>query len=110
MNIANIVYSKINKAVENADLIILAVPVGSMGDVAKQIKPFLKKGAIITDTGSTKLSVIRDIESFIPSGVFTDYFGLTNDTIVQGFKTKSVSDYSTVALSISPNFNVLVVS
>ena len=70
MNIANIVCSKINKAVENADLIILAVPVGSMGHVAKQIKPFLKKGTIITDTGSTKLSVVRDIESFIPSGVF----------------------------------------
>ena len=69
MNIADVVCGKINQAVENADLIILAVPVGSMGNVAQKIKPFLKKGAIITDTGSTKISVIKDVKPFIPKEV-----------------------------------------
>ena len=70
MRIADLVFDTITKCVENADLIILAIPVGSMGEVVKQINPFIKKGAIITDTGSTKISVIRDVKSYVPEGVF----------------------------------------
>ncbi len=70
MNISDKVCNKISEAVKNADLIILAIPVGSMGKVAKEIKPFVKKGAIITDTGSTKISVIQDVTPFIPDDSF----------------------------------------
>ncbi len=48
-------------AVKGADLVIMAVPVGAVGSVAKQIIPNLKSGAVLTDTGSTKTSVIRDV-------------------------------------------------
>lgn len=44
-----------------ADLIILCVPPGRMGDVAKQIMPVLKAGAILSDVGSVKGDVIRQI-------------------------------------------------
>ena len=70
MDISYKVCNKISEAVKNADLIILAIPVGSMGKVAKEIKPFVKKGAIITDTGSTKISVIQDVTPFIPDDSF----------------------------------------
>jgi cyclohexadieny/prephenate dehydrogenase len=56
-------------AVENADLIVISVPVGSSGDVAAAIAPRLKKGAILTDVGSTKASVIRQIAPHVPEGV-----------------------------------------
>ena len=53
-------------AVRDADLIILAVPVGAMAAVAEQIAPAIKAGATITDTGSTKTSVIRDVTPKLP--------------------------------------------
>ena len=45
-----------------ADLIILCVPPGRMGDVAKQIMPVLKAGAILSDVGSVKGDVINQIK------------------------------------------------
>ena len=70
MNIATFVYSKIEDAIKDADLIILSIPVGSMSDVAKLISPFLKKYAVITDTGSTKQSVIKDVTPHLPNNVY----------------------------------------
>ena len=49
------------RAVADADLVILAVPVGAVGKIAKQIVPHMKSGAVLTDTGSTKRSVVRDV-------------------------------------------------
>ena len=70
MNIASFVCSKIEDAIKDADLIILSIPVGSMSDVAKLIAPFLKKYAVITDTGSTKQSVIKDVTPHLPNNVY----------------------------------------
>lgn len=56
-------------AVERSDLVILCVPVGAYGAVAKWIAPSLKKGAILTDVGSTKASVVRDVGPHVPEGV-----------------------------------------
>lgn len=57
------------KAAEGADCVILCSPVGTYGALAEQIAPSLKPGAIISDVGSTKQSVIRDIGPFVPKGV-----------------------------------------
>jgi len=48
-------------AVADADLVIMAVPVGAVGKIAEQIVPHMKSGAVLTDTGSTKRSVVRDV-------------------------------------------------
>ncbi len=69
MKIATLVCDKIHDAVKDADLVILAVPVGSMNSVAKSITSSLKKGATVTDTGSTKNSVINDVNPYIPTSV-----------------------------------------
>ncbi|MDB9869938.1 prephenate/arogenate dehydrogenase family protein [Alphaproteobacteria bacterium] len=69
MNIASLVCDKIENAINDADLIILSIPVGSMSNVAKLISSYLKEGAIITDTGSTKQSVIKDIQPNLPKNV-----------------------------------------
>lgn len=53
--------------VKDADLVILAVPVGAMASITAEIAPNLKAGTIITDTGSTKRSVIKDVAPLIPS-------------------------------------------
>lgn len=56
-------------AADGADLIVLAAPVGANAALAKEIAPSLKEGAIITDVGSVKMSVIRDVQPHLPDGV-----------------------------------------
>ena len=56
-------------AVEGADLVILCVPVGANEAIAKWIAPALKKGAILTDAGSTKGSVVEQVAPHVPEGV-----------------------------------------
>ncbi|WP_210205612.1 prephenate/arogenate dehydrogenase family protein [Pseudaminobacter salicylatoxidans] len=57
------------EAVKGADLVIVSVPVGSSGAVAEEIAPALKPGAILTDVGSTKGSVIAQMKPHVPEGV-----------------------------------------
>ena len=56
-------------AVEGADLVIVSVPVGASEAVARQIAPHLKPGAIVTDVGSTKASVIAQMAPHMPKTV-----------------------------------------
>lgn len=58
--------TSLRQAVADAELVILAVPVGVMKQVMKDIAPYLRPGCVITDTGSTKRSVIRDVVPFVP--------------------------------------------
>lgn len=57
------------EACEDADLVVLCVPVGAMESVAREIAPALKKGATVTDVGSVKKSVIEAVGPHIPDGV-----------------------------------------
>jgi cyclohexadieny/prephenate dehydrogenase len=57
------------EAVKDADLVIVSVPVGSSGQVAQAIASSLKPGAVVTDVGSTKASVIAQMQPHIPAGV-----------------------------------------
>jgi prephenate dehydrogenase len=45
-------------AVKDADLVVLCVPVGAMGEVARAILPSLRPGTIVTDVGSVKGRVL----------------------------------------------------
>ncbi|WP_172300430.1 prephenate/arogenate dehydrogenase family protein [Pseudoruegeria sp. HB172150] len=57
------------EAVKDADLVVLAVPVGAMEDVAREIGPYLKPGATVTDVGSVKKHVIDAVSPYLPEGV-----------------------------------------
>ena len=57
------------EAVTDADLVIVSVPVGASGAVAQEIAGSLKPGATLTDVGSTKASVIAQMEPHVPEGV-----------------------------------------
>lgn len=58
------------EAVEGADLVVLCVPVGAMGDVAAEIAPVLKPGATVTDVGSVKRNVIEAVAPHLPDTVY----------------------------------------
>lgn len=69
LNLGDSYYLDAAQAVEGADLVILCVPVGANDAVARWIAPVLKPGAILTDVGSTKGSVLRQVRPHVPEGV-----------------------------------------
>ena len=56
--------------IKEANLVILCVPVGAMGDTMEKITPYLSKSAIVTDVGSVKESVILEVQKKLPKGIF----------------------------------------
>ena len=54
LGVADEIYTDPIKAVENADVIILATPITAMGKIVKEIIPYLKEDAVMSDVGSTK--------------------------------------------------------
>ena len=63
------VHATASDAVRDADLVVLCVPVGANAAVAKDIAGALKSGAILTDVGSVKEAVIKDVGPHVPEGV-----------------------------------------
>lgn len=59
----------LRKGIRDADLIILTAPVLTIIDIAERIKDSIKKGAILTDAGSTKKDIVKKIEALLPAGV-----------------------------------------
>jgi cyclohexadieny/prephenate dehydrogenase len=57
------------QAVKDADLVILCIPVGTCRPVAEEIAPHLKPGAIVSDVGSVKGAVVRDMAPYLPDNV-----------------------------------------
>jgi cyclohexadieny/prephenate dehydrogenase len=56
------------EAVKDADLVILCIPVGACGAVAQEIAGYLKPGAIVSDVGSVKGAVVKDMAPYLPAG------------------------------------------
>jgi cyclohexadieny/prephenate dehydrogenase len=69
IDLCDTVCDTLSEAVADADLVVLAVPVGVMGQLAEEIAPYLKSGATVTDVGSVKGQVISDVAPHIPEGV-----------------------------------------
>jgi cyclohexadieny/prephenate dehydrogenase len=57
------------EAIDGADLVILCIPVGACGAVAAEIGGHLKQGAIISDVGSVKAAVVKEMAPHLPSHV-----------------------------------------
>ena len=69
LGFCDLVFATAAEAVAGADLVVLAVPVGAMGPVAREIAPHLAPGATVTDVGSVKQAVIEAVAPHIPAGV-----------------------------------------
>ncbi len=62
-------HADIGAAVKDAQLVILCAPIGAYKSIAQAIAPHLAQGAILSDVGSVKGAVIRDVGPFVPAGV-----------------------------------------
>jgi cyclohexadieny/prephenate dehydrogenase len=69
LGFADVVVDTNALAAMDADCVIVCVPVGECGEVAKQIAAALKPGAIVSDVGSVKGAIVRDMAPFMPKGV-----------------------------------------
>ena len=69
LGIVDVVEEDPAKAVEGCDGVILCVPVGAYADVMARIAPHLAPGCVLTDVGSTKGSVVRDLSPLLPPDV-----------------------------------------
>lgn len=69
LELADVVTPDIGKSVIGSDLVILAMPVGALEEVAEQICPMMAPNAVLTDVGSVKGAVIKAIEPLLPESV-----------------------------------------
>ena len=63
-------YHDVSKAVANADLVVLAAPVGIITGMLSLIGPHLRRGCIVTDVGSSKAAITKAAQKNLPQHVF----------------------------------------
>lgn len=61
--LADLVSADLRAVVQDAQLIVLCVPIGAMPALAQQIEPLIRADAIITDVGSVKGSVVPELSA-----------------------------------------------
>ncbi len=69
LNLGSSYHLKTEEAVKDADLVIICVPVGAYETIAKTIAPHLKEEAIVSDVGSVKNAVIRQMKPHLPENI-----------------------------------------
>jgi len=69
LKLADAVTADPAEAVKGADLVVIATPLSTYAEIGKAIAPALKDGAIVTDVGSVKGLVIRELLPLLPQGV-----------------------------------------
>jgi cyclohexadieny/prephenate dehydrogenase len=69
LGLVSSVYATAAEAARDADLVILCAPVGVCGRLAAEMAPSLRPGAIVTDVGSVKGAVMRDVGEHLPANV-----------------------------------------
>ena len=60
----------LEEGIEEADIVIIATPVKTILNILTQINPFLKKGCLVTDTGSTKQQIVQKANKVLSKDVF----------------------------------------
>ncbi len=58
----------VREAVEGADLVLVCTPVSQMVSLVEQCRPYLRDDALITDVGSVKRTVVREMEALLSDG------------------------------------------
>jgi len=64
LNLTDLMFDRIEENLNDVDLIVVCCPLGSYSDALSKIVPIIKTKCIITDVGSTKVSVMKDFNNF----------------------------------------------
>ncbi len=60
----------LEEGIKEADIVIIATPVKTILNLLTQINPFLKKGCLVTDTGSTKRQIVERADKVLSKDIF----------------------------------------
>jgi len=60
----------LEKGIKESDVVIIATPVKTILNLLPQINPFLKKGCLVTDTGSTKQQIVQRVNKVLSKDIF----------------------------------------
>jgi prephenate dehydrogenase len=66
--VAEVASSDLAVIVKDADIVVLAVPIGVMASLAHQIVPLVNPGTVITDVGSVKAPVVEELSAIFTKG------------------------------------------
>jgi cyclohexadieny/prephenate dehydrogenase len=69
LNLADVVTGDPAEAARDADLVVIAAPLGAYAEIVGKIAPVLKPGAVVSDVGSVKTPVVRDLPGMLPDHV-----------------------------------------
>lgn len=69
LGLADIITDDPAQAAAGSDLVVIATPLSAYADIGQRMGPMLKPGAILTDVGSVKEAVIRDLAPYVPPRV-----------------------------------------
>jgi prephenate dehydrogenase len=92
-------------ACKGSDLVLFATPVGIFIDLAKKITGSLKKNAIVTDVGSVKGKLVRDMEALMPESVFFVGAHPVAGSDRSGIETAAANIFNGAKCIISPTEN-----
>ncbi|MBA4097413.1 MAG: cyclohexadienyl dehydrogenase [Rhodospirillum sp.] len=69
LNLGESIHADPGEAAKDADLTLVCVPIGAYAEVGQAIAPNLKSGSILSDVGSVKQAVLRDLGPLVPDHV-----------------------------------------
>ena len=69
LGLVDSIHDSARAAVAGCDLVVICVPVGAYAEIAAAMAPALAPGAIVSDVGSVKQAVLRDVGPYLPDGV-----------------------------------------
>ncbi len=58
-----------SESLREAEIVVVAIPVGAIPAAVEEIYPHLRGGAIVTDVGSTKAKIVHQVNGFLPKGI-----------------------------------------
>src|SRR5690606_16871044 len=64
--LADTICDTMEETVRDAQLVILCVPVGAMGNAAREMAAFLPEGVLISDVGSSKQTILEELSKALP--------------------------------------------
>jgi cyclohexadieny/prephenate dehydrogenase len=92
-------------AVKDATLVVLCAPIRACADLAADIAPMLKPGALVTDVGSTKGWICRQMAGILPPGVFVGSHPIAGSE-KQGLQAASANLYENALTVVAAHLDV----
>ena len=92
-------------AVQEATLVVLCAPIRACVELAADIAPVLRPGALVTDVGSTKGWICRQLAGLLPAGVFVGSHPIAGSE-KQGLQAASAELYENALVVIASHPDV----